>query len=147
MRERCGMVRVCGLVGLVVCLASGCTAKKATVSGKVLFKGGPLPGGIIALVAENGKNFGGDINETGEYSVKDVPPGTYRVMVDNTNLQMQDRMGTLPGAPPGTPMPEMPARKPGRYVPIPEKFRQGDTSGLSLTVASGDLTGKDIELK
>jgi hypothetical protein len=121
----------------------GCAGKveTETVSGKISYKGTALPGGSITLVASDGKTFGGEISESGEFSIADVPTGSCKVMVDNANLKMLEKMQEKGGIPPGAPrdakIPEgMPTMK-GHYIPIPDKFKRVETSNVNLTVTKG----------
>jgi hemoglobin len=53
-------------------------AETASVSGKVLFQGQPLPGGKVAFHQEK-KAFAAKIQPDGTYELKDLPAGSYRV--------------------------------------------------------------------
>ena len=135
-----------------VLLGCGGHEEAETVSGKVSYKGAFLPGGAITLVAANGKTYGGEISELGDFSISGVPTGTCKVMVNNSNLKMLDEMkrkdkgGLPPGAPADAKLPEgMPSMK-GRYVAIPEKYKLAESTDLSVTVTKGQ-SDYPIELK
>jgi hypothetical protein len=134
-------------------LATGCRpAPKATemaeVSGKVLFRNQPLPGGRVTFVSKDGPAFsgGGNIDENGNYKVE-APVGDVKVSVDNQMLAPARQKGRVaPTKKPGLKRPgseEAHAMK-GRYVSIPEKYYSADESGLNYTVKKGPQT---IEIK
>src|SRR5947209_18635287 len=77
-----------GLLMLVLGCAGGSSAtpELAPVSGKVTFKGKPLPGGRITFVALKGGQTGsGNIDEKGEYQIR-APVGDVSITVDNQML-------------------------------------------------------------
>ena len=130
----------------MVSVLLGCGGHEGTetVSGKVSYKGASLPGGSITFVAANGKTYGGEIGELGDFSISGVPTGTCKVMVNNSNLKMLDEMkrkdkgGLPPGAPADAKLPEgMPSMK-GRYVAaFPKKYKLAESTDLSVTVTKG----------
>jgi hypothetical protein len=102
---------------------------------------------MVSFVDPNGKSYSGDISETGEYKVPAVPFGIYKVTIDNEMLKMQDGPGMVPpGAPPGVKLPDLPAKKPGHYVAIPDKYRRAETTTASVTIAK-DQESQPIELQ
>jgi hypothetical protein len=107
----------------------------------VLFQGQPLPGGRIFFVTERGERLGTDLKEDGTYSLASLPPGTLRVGVDNTGLWWleQLRQGKRPEMPPAV-VNKLPDGVPpyvGRYVPLPDRYRDPDSSGLEATIRPG----------
>jgi|SRR5579875_344133 len=152
----------CGglLLGLLI-LSAGCgsgsprSVEHTEVKGKVLFQGKPLPGGTVSFVAVNGAfAWTGPIDENGNYEVK-APVGEVRIGVDNRMLQKQSskqggepmEMKTLREKMEGdVSKDQLPkGRLKGRYVPIPKKYTDPSTSGLTYTVKPGPQT-YDIEL-
>jgi hypothetical protein len=113
----------------------------------VIFQGSPLPGGLLSLIARNGKSYSSKISESGVYSVERVPAGNYKVTVDNSTLEIQDKLPPPPTGKDGKPLP-LPAtpKQEGRYVPIPKNYSKAESSTLTLTVTKG-AQSKDIELK
>jgi hypothetical protein len=116
----------------------------AEVSGKVLFRGEPLPGGRITFVSKGGQAFtgGGNIDENGQYKVE-VPIGEVKVSVDNQMLAPPTRRGSSPPAQmPGLKRPGSEEATPmqGRYVEIPDKYYSADKSGLNYTIRKGPQT-------
>jgi hypothetical protein len=137
----------CFSIGLLI-LVAGCARKPRSVehievTGKVLFQGKPLPGGLVTFVAVNG-GFAetGTIDENGNYQVQapvgDVEIGVTNLMLKGVGgpkgaprLQKAEGAGLLP--------------KKGRYVLIPPVYQDPHTSGLRYTVTPGTQT-HDIEL-
>lgn len=142
------------LLGL---LLSGCgysgMGPQGVVSGKVMYKGKPLTGGHITFLTSKGVMFSGPIDPEGNYSVK-AGVGEARISVDNLMLksrqpspaEIRRQMGTVP--PPGAKIEDTKEAAPaitGTYVPLPEKYRSAETSGLTYAVKTGSQT-HDIEL-
>jgi hypothetical protein len=143
--------RACWLylpLGLLV-LGAGCQAGKphsvpyAEVSGKVMYKGKPLPGGRITFVAVNGGfASSGTIHRDGTYKL-DAPVGDVQIAVDNEMLrrphamiQSEEMMRRSPGE-------KDPVK--GTYVNIPDKYSSPDQSGLTCKVEPGAQT-HDVNL-
>ncbi len=103
------------------------------VSGKVTFNGEPLPGGMVTFIPENGKAEGVRIAEDGSYKVTNIPVGPVRITVTTQ----------APVKFPGSKEPFEPL---GKYVPIPARYREAETSGLALEVKKGSQT-QDLVLK
>jgi hypothetical protein len=137
----------CLLFGfLALALAGGGCAKRggydtADVTGKVLFKGKPLPGGQVTFVAvQGGTATTGTIDENGSYSVK-APVGDVRIAVDNRMLRKTASKGPMLKRPDA----EGPSTLKGEYVHYNEKYYGPDTSGLTFKVEKGTNT-HDINL-
>jgi hypothetical protein len=157
----CCCFRGASLLGFLVLagLAAGCGAGQGTVSGKVLFNGKPLPGGWLTFrPADPSKNnVTAQIDENGHYEAV-LPAGEVKIAVDNREWEPAAPMKTV--LPPGVKLPAAPkttadapavtsaaSKPPGSYVPIPAKFYDADSSGLTFTVTSGKSQTHDIELK
>ena len=56
-----------------------------TVSGTVKVGDSPLKAGKVLLVGESGLGYSGEIDATGQYTVKNVPPGKYTLSVHTFN--------------------------------------------------------------
>src|SRR5581483_1214383 len=92
--------------------------KNATsVSGKVTYKGLPLPAWTISLKPKDGAAFLSAIGEDGSYKLTDVPPGEYAVTVETDSV-----------------------KPPARFVKLPKKYAGPETSGLKYTVVKGKQT-------
>ncbi len=91
-------------------------AKNAgNLAGTITFQSQPLAAGnFLTLVSKDGKKFSTLVQKAGSFSFSTpVPPGEYRIMVE-----------PAPGSPPAG-------------TPLPEQFRNENTSGLSITVQAG----------
>jgi hypothetical protein len=136
------------LVAAVVGSGCGGAVKpppNADVSGKVYYKGQPLPGGLVSFVTvKGGFASGGTIDENGNYKVT-APVGEVLVTVDNTMLKT-GRGVPREGPHPKNPDAPAPQEMKGRYVAIPNKYANADQSGLKYTVVEGPQT-YDIKLE
>jgi hypothetical protein len=98
-----------------------------TVSGKVTYKGQPLPFGLVTFHPEKGKKvFSGKLHADGTYEVKDVPVGKARV-----TIEVKAEKGKAKG--------------PAPRVAIPAKYANSKTSGLTVEVKKGKQT-HDVNL-
>src|SRR5260370_1315116 len=74
---------LCLLVLTAGCSGGTGSVERAEVTGKVLFKGQPLPGGRVTFVTvQGGFAHGGTIDERGNYTLS-APVGEVRIAVDN----------------------------------------------------------------
>jgi hypothetical protein len=151
-----GPVIVTGL-GLLLLVVTGCGPGQGKVSGRVLYEGAPLPGGRVTFRPADASlnSVSAEVDEQGNYTVP-LPAGPVQVSVDNRELEPRGRQD---GAPPmdlprdvleklrggGKPDPEKrkppenaPQKPTGRYVVIPNRYYDIETSGLEFTVQRGD---------
>lgn len=136
-------ILLCCLGTLVV--FCGCSSK-ATVTGKVYFKGAPLNGGQVTIVGTDKVGRTGMIGVDGEYKVDGLPAGDARIGVMTT----PGKAPPVPGMAKG-----MDASKMGggvkeketgtKLIPIPDKYNSADTSGLTLTIKTG-VNQHDIKI-
>ena len=150
-------------LSLALALTVGCGGK-ATLSGRVLYKKKPLPGGWVSfrLVDRRAPAVSAQLDEDGRYEVT-LPPGEVQIAVDNRELEplptepppAAPRLPPGLKLPPGVPPPGAkaspasrtnPERPSGSYVPIPPKYYDFEKSGLTHRVKSGPQT-YDIELE
>lgn len=139
-------------------LLSGCgrsLGPEGEVSGKVTLKGKPLPGGQVTFLTPKGYTFTGVIDPQGNYKLR-VPAGEARIAVDNRTL-LKSNNSSMPDLrhppgikpPPGAKVDEAPKSPStditGTYVPLADKYRSPDASGLTYTVTTGSQT-HDIEI-
>jgi hypothetical protein len=139
-------------------LLVGCSSK-GTLSGKVFYKGNPLPGGTVTFEQQFGA-FNSAIKDDGSYQVTGLEPGPATITVSSPD-------------PPASPPPgkssmeasvekaksrkvEIPpevakhlgdpdaARR--RYMSIPSKYKDPKQSGLTYTVKGGSQS-YDIQLE
>ncbi len=131
------------LAGLALA-ASGCGPAKAKISGLVKYNGEPLPSGTITFQSDAGdKPVKGTSIVDGKYTISDFPVGPAKISV----ITLPPATG---GAPPtGSaiqgPGSSMAPVTPDKYVPIPKKYGNPGTSGLTYDVKAGDQT-KDFDL-
>jgi hypothetical protein len=126
-----------------VLLLSGCgSVATGDVSGKVTYQGKALPSGRITFVCEGGDKpvFTSEIKD-GQYLIQKAAVGSARVAVETFQFKKVE----IPGAPKSSTLPGSDAPPPGPYVPIPQKYRVPDSSGLTYTITKGKQT-KDFDL-
>jgi hypothetical protein len=127
--------------------AAGCAPlPTGTVSGKVTTSDGkPLPKGLITFLSEVGKK---DVYNAaivnGQYLTSEIPAGPAKVVI-------VPALETAGGA--GVPVEKgndrVPQPKPAdgkKPIEVPAKYQNADTSGLHLTVQSGENTF-DVNLR
>jgi hypothetical protein len=123
---------------LVLLAALGCGSGSATVSGKVTYKGEPLPAGSVAIYGANGKVQSGPIGADGTYTISKAPVGDVKMAVVTPNASPVTRKikGEVkhPGATDGA------SSSPIKVVPIPDRYKDPDKSGLNFTLKSGEQT-------
>jgi hypothetical protein len=161
-----GWPQCLGRLGLLAVFAVviGCGTARGKVSGRVLYNGGPVPGGrVMFRPADSSQNsVSVELDEQGNYEAV-LPVGEVLVSIDNRELEPRaPREGVvlkdLPvnpelkkvigggksdSAPPKST--DNVAKASGRYVPIPSKYYSAESSGLRFTVQGGDQK-QDIEL-
>jgi hypothetical protein len=146
-------------------LASGC-GSKGEVSGKVLYQGKPLAGGVVTFLPASGQGaFVANIGEDGSYHLSKVPAGKMKITVKSTSSNpslspMQQKMikenkkkkkeytkEELEKLPPEMRKAlEDSSSSPGKLVPIPPQYGDPEKSGLECTVTGGKQD-HNIELK
>jgi hypothetical protein len=133
---------------LAVCMAvtaSGCGARRATVSGEVKYNGAPLPSGTITFISQAGqKQVAASEIVDGKYTIKGIEPGLAKVTV----ITLPPSRGGLPpggGKPVEAPSTFSSSQQQGKYVPIPRRYGDAEQSGLSYEIKPGSQT-KDFEL-
>jgi hypothetical protein len=123
-------------------LVLGCGGR-GDVSGKVTYKGKPVPFGTVLFEGSDGNLSQGNIRADGSYSVSPpVATGEAKVAVNSPNPKSSDLIPiNRDGAPPLKPPPDIPG-----WFPIPKEYGTPSTSGLTYTIKRGPNT-IDIELK
>jgi hypothetical protein len=135
-----------GLLVLIVGCDGGTKPnyETAEVSGQVLFKGKPLPGGRVTFIADvGGLAAGANIDEQGNYKIPDAPVGQVHITVDNTMLNKRKRTKQPHLNNPNSPAP---SEIPGVYVPVPDKYYKADTTDLTFKVEAGKAQTHEITL-
>jgi hypothetical protein len=131
---------------LLIALLPGCEANTGDVSGKVSYRGKPLPYGTILFYCSDQQIISRLIAPDGSYEASGIPTGATRVAIR-----------TYPPIPPGYQIPQRlpPSRNApnlGRapteegsghkaaHVKIPGKYSSPEESGLLLDVNEGQQT-------
>lgn len=121
--------RVIPALGILVCLGwlGGCGSggpPSGTVSGKVTLNGQPLSAGVVVFTnSAAGVGASASLDERGIYHLPSIPAGSYDVAIQ---------------PPPPPPPEEMPQVRP--KSPIPDPFRDPETSPLKATINQGQNT-------
>lgn len=120
------------LFSLSVLLLNSCGRPTGVVSGNVTCQDRPLSLGTVAMIDENGTVASGMISD-GRYKVENVPVGpvTITVHVYPPSPMMHPPTGPEAGAKP---------RPPLVFVPIPSRYNDASSSGLTYTVVQGSQT-------
>jgi hypothetical protein len=127
------MARLLAVLVSALVVLPGCGSSEAVgkLSGRVTFQGVPVSEGLIVFSnPAQGAHMKVELRPGGDYVVKrfgteGVPLGKYQVWI----------------TPPLLDAPMGPAREPPRireYQNIPKKYRDANTSGLTLTVEEGE---------
>jgi hypothetical protein len=139
------------LVVAVLAFTSGCGSRTA-VTGKVSYRGAPVSGGSVTLVASDGTAYAGTIQADGTYSISDVPTGSVRIGVAGpAKPGAGSRVGPSGRADAGAigrgKAPDAPAEEtkapPG--PPVPDNYLDPRTSGLTGTVKAGEPLNIDLK--
>jgi hypothetical protein len=138
------------LVALTLLALVGCGGNTGTVTGKVSYKGQPVPGGNVVFTnADQSKTERAPIQSDGTYTSSQIPVGEMLVGVEPPPQGPRAKM------PPGAKMPDLPPDSPGManyaggggaQVDIPASLQNPKTSGYTTTVSRGSQTF-DIDLK
>jgi hypothetical protein len=126
-------IRACWLL-ILVPLFIGChrappiEKERTAAKGTVTLDGKPLPGGTITFRSVKDTMFRATvvIQPDGTFLVADAPEGPVTVAIETESV-----LALAPPLGPNDP-------KPKAYVPIPAKYADEKTSGLSATVARGE---------
>jgi hypothetical protein len=120
--------------------ALGCGGGNGHVSGEVKYNGQPLAAGTITFLFQDGEKqvMRADVID-GKYTLPPTQTGNAKVTVTATAPNTSH--GALPT---GAPAPAV-SVSPEKYVPIPAKYANPDSSGLTYDVKSGTQT-KSFEL-
>lgn len=137
--------RTIATLGLMIglALASGCGPRAAKVAGKVTYNGKPVVTGSVTLKAVDGTIHQVGIKPDGTFEMeKLVPVGPAQVGVSSPDPKPSARAlaggdSRVPAGPPPPP--------PGAWFPLPAKFADPATSGVTIQVGSSPTI--DIELK
>lgn len=148
-----GSVTMLGLVFL-----AGCGPGQGEVSGKVTYKGAPLPGGLVTFrpADPSHNSVAVELAEDGSFKVV-LPAGEVTASVDNLALapaaELDSGSLTVPLSPEAKKAlgstaqrkSSGAAKRSSRYVEIPPRYQDAETSGLTFTVKGGAQT-RDLTL-
>jgi hypothetical protein len=134
------------LAAMLLLGATGC-GNRTTVRGKVTFQGRPVTYGSVIVLSGDHTARSGVIEADGSYTVEGVHPGAVKIGVISHDPSRG--RSTLRGH-----KPDPPARKgaaprktrTGGWFPLPRKFEDPETSGLSATLGPGRVA-HDLDLK
>ena len=146
-RRRLTALGACLILGVLVGCGDG---NKATVSGKVTYKGAPVTGGTLTLYPSSGTPYPVNINANGAFNVSDVPVGQMGVAVSTDNVPTTQGYQMPPGVTPPKDMatpeaPKIDMSNQEKKVIIPAKYRDPKTSGFTWDVKGGKNT-RDFDL-
>jgi hypothetical protein len=126
----------------------------ARVSGRVYYNSNPVTGGMLTFHTKDGSQIPVGIAPDGTYTAYDIPDGDMVVTIDteslNPNKKQEDYRGNSKSkygmkggaqhdtAAPKEPIPEGAAGHEGKYVKIPDKYRDPAKSDLKCTLKKGE---------
>ncbi len=144
-------VRRASAILIFTLLVVGCGRSKGTLSGKVTYRGAPLPGGSITIVPEKGnaaQTVSGKIESNGTYSVSNVPVGAVKVSirVSEPTPFAEARIPPSEMAAKGNEAVKPRANPAQPTVRLPLEYSDPEKSGLRYTINGGSQT-QDIDLK
>jgi hypothetical protein len=135
------MTRQCfgGGVLLLVLAAFGCGSGTGQVTGKVTYKGQPLPSGTVLFHGPARRIDHAVIASDGTYTIPDVPVGPVKIAVKSHSKLPPGMFKAAGKAPYVQPLPkELPPE--AKFIPIPERYSDPDRSGLECLVQGGRQT-------
>ena len=119
---------------LVFSLSIGCD-RKTTVNGKVSCKGKPVVWGNVILIDANGEYHQGVIELDGSYTIVDVPKGIVKIGVSSPNPNATHNLKNRKPDPKADSTAKLDKPAKGAWFPIPDKYADPNSSGLTETVA------------
>ncbi len=142
------VVRIGFLSAVLIALASGCGGggkkPRAVVKGQVTFGDAPVSKGSISFFSvDDPASVGSGEILDGKYEVKDAPIGEVKITVVSAASTIG--IGMRPPDPPkgvgGMPAnmaPKEEDKKPVRWMPLPEKYKDVTTTDLTYKVEKGE---------
>jgi hypothetical protein len=126
----------------------GCSASTGEVTGTVSCRGKSVTSGTVMIVGSDGLVYYGSIEDDGSYCVFKVPTGLAKMAVLSPGPEMIGLHIPIP-AKPGFERKAVPRTfrgDPKKWFPLSDKYREFDTSGLTVTVTGG-VNEHDISLE
>jgi len=132
------------LLGILVLCTMGCGQRAyeipdtgATLEGSVTYDGKPVPMALIVVRSETA-TADAKIVEPGKYKVPSAPVGKVKIGVDTDAMRgelMSRSMAQAYKGPGGQSSAE--AGKKLSFIPVPNKFADPDTSGITFEIKKG----------
>ena len=139
-------IHVRTLVLLAPLVAAGC-GSSGSITGTATLHNKPVASGTVVVVGSDQLPYYGNIEDDGSYTVPRVPTGLAKIAVFSPGPAAQ-----VPADPPAANprfSRKVPARvfrgDPQKWFPLPDKYQDFNTSGLSMTVTGG-VNRLDLEL-
>jgi len=130
------------LIGFSAVLGlAGCSDSKKgfALKGSVSYQGKPLPSGVVRLYMTENRVTVARIQPDGSFEATDVFPGEAKATIEDDPAEKQRKRMPATGAAAGAPAAAGPMnRSPLPSVPLPAKYKDASTSGLSFTLKVGD---------
>ncbi len=136
MRQNYVRLAFLGLVAGFAVLAASCGERGerlpetgASLEGTITYGGAKVPFATVTVMGQNGMATG-NVQEDGRYRVVNVPLGEVKIGVNTTAAKgayVSKVMAESKGK----------GRSPSRFVDVPAKYHDQETSGLKTTVTKG----------
>lgn len=130
------MTRPIVIVAALLAFIPGCGPGASTASGTVTYQGKPVVWGSVTLRAADGSMHQIGINPDGTYSLTNVPVGLATVGVSSPDPTPSAR-ARAGGGDDSRARPGPPPLPPGAWFPLPAKFADPATSGVTVQVGGG----------
>ena len=126
------------------CGAAGCGGDSGTVSGKVVYNGTPVKGGVVSFIDGQGHAVNADVQQDGTYSASKVPLGDVKVTVTTPKAATPNANTPSYEAPSGSGF-QNPNAAPASggakdIVQIPAEYGDPEKTTLKYTVKPGSQT-------
>ena len=144
MRRVCKRLALLGLVAGTALLAASCEAgvrheeTGATLEGTISHGNEPVPFALVVVVGQ-GASATGNVGPDGRYQVLNAPLGEVKVAV-NTDAGKGDFMSASMSQAYQGPEAKAARKVALKYVEVPKKYHDPETSGLTTTVNKGPNT-------
>jgi hypothetical protein len=144
-------------IAVGILLLVGCGPKNprgGVLSGKITYKGQPVNDAAIVLYPPNQTNqydpMGGQIlvpvTHEGEFLLKDVPPGDYKVVVQGSEGSSEASLKDVPPEKRAEAKEKLDKMVRPKTIPFPDKYKLLQKTDLHVTIKSGEQK-LDLELK
>ena len=146
--RRVGSLLSSSLLMVLLLVAAGCGSSSGRVAGKISYKNNPLHGGTVTFYGpgQNGWARSSRIADDGSYHIEDMPKGLALISVETQTVKpnplgkaIATRMTKGKDIPPevlkSSPFGQI--QEEDKYVAIPPKFADPETSGLTYDVKGG----------